>query len=64
MVRVLISHQSDPGSNPGVDAIRMWVEFVIGSLPYSERFFPGYSAFPFSSKTNISKFQFNQESGR
>ena len=37
----------------------MWVEFVVGSRPCSERFFPGYSGFPLSSKTNISKFQFD-----
>ena len=42
----------------------MWVEFVVGSLPFSERFFSGYSGFPLSSKTNISKFKFDQESGR
>ena len=42
----------------------MRVEFVDGSLPCSERFFSGYSGFPLSSKTNISKFQFDQESGR
>jgi len=42
----------------------MWVEFVIGSLLCCERFFSGYSGFPLSSKTNISKFQFDQESGR
>ena len=42
----------------------MWVEFVVGSFLCSERFFSGYSGFPFSSKTNISKFQFDQESGR
>ena len=42
----------------------MWVEFVVGSLPYSEKFFSGYSGFPLFSKTNISKFQFDQESGR
>ena len=42
----------------------MWVEFVVGFLPCSERFFSGYSGFPLSSKTNISKFQFDQESGR
>ena len=42
----------------------MWVEFVVGSLLCSERFFSGYSRFPLSSKTNISKFQFDQESGR
>ena len=42
----------------------MWVEFVVGSPLCSERFFSGYSGFPLSSKTNISKFQFDQESGR
>ena len=42
----------------------MWVEFAVGSLLCSERFFSGYSGFPLSSKTNISKFQFDQESGR
>ena len=40
----------------------MWVEFVVGSRPCSERFFSGYSGFPLSSKTNISKFQFDLES--
>ena len=39
-------------------------EFVVGSLPCSERFFSGYSGFPLSSKTNISKSQFDKESGR
>ena len=33
----------------------MWVEFVVGSLLRSERFFSGYSGFPLSAKTNISK---------
>ena len=42
----------------------MWVEFVVGSLSCSERFFSWYSDFPLSSKTNIFKFQFHQESGR
>ena len=41
-----------------------WVELVIASLHYPERYFSGYSGFPFSSKTSISKFQFDQESGR
>ena len=48
---------------PGFESWRQhhrWVEFVVGSLRCSERFFSG---FPFSSKTNISKFQFDQESG-
>ena len=62
VVRALASHQFGPGSNPSVDS--MWVEFVGGSLRCSERFFSGYSSFPLSSKTNISKFQFKQESGR
>ena len=35
----------------------MWFEFV-GSLACFDRFFFGYSSFPFSSETNISKFQF------
>ena len=42
----------------------MWVEFVVGSLLCSERFFSRYSGFRLSSKTNTSKFQFDQESGR
>ena len=45
---------------PGFDSWtrrHMWVEFVVGSRPCSERFFSGYSGFPLSSKTNISKFQ-------
>ena len=43
----------------------MWVEFVVGSLLCSERFFSGCSGFRLSSKTNISKFQFDPDfSGR
>ena len=42
----------------------MWVEFVVGSLLCSMRFFSRYSGFPLSSKINISKLQFDQESGR
>jgi len=45
---------------PGFDSrsrYHMWVEFVVGSRPCSERFFSGYSGFPLSSKTNTSKFQ-------
>ena len=45
-------------------SVIMWVEFVVGPLLCSERFFSGYYGFPLSSKTNISKFQFDQESGR
>ena len=36
--------------------------FVVGSRPCSERFFSGYSGFPLSSKTNISKFQLTLKS--
>ena len=39
----------------------MWVEFVVGSLLCSERFFFGYSGFPLPSKTNTSKFLFDLE---
>ena len=49
---------------PGFESWRrrhMWVEFVVGSLPCSERFFSGYSGFPLSLKTNTSKFQFDLE---
>ena len=28
----------------------MWVEFVLRSCPFSERFFSGYSGFPFPQK--------------
>ena len=47
---------------PGFDSRtrrHLWVEFVVGSLPSSERCFPRYSGFPLSSKTSISKFQFD-----
>ena len=65
VVRALTSHQCELGSNPGVDAICGLIKFVVGSLLCSEKFFSGYSSgFPLSSKTNISKFQFDQESGR
>ena len=51
-----------PPMCPGFDSRtrrHMWVEFVVGSLLCSERFFSGYSGFPLSSKTNISKLQFD-----
>ena len=41
VVRALACHQCGLGSNPGVDAIIMWVEFVVGSLLCSKRFFSG-----------------------
>ena len=39
--------------------LHMWVEFVVGSLICSERFFSGYSGLPFSLKTDVSKFRFH-----
>ena len=54
-----------PPMCPGFDyrtRRHMWVEFVVGSRPCSEGFSPGCPVFlPSSSKTNISKFQFDQE---
>ena len=56
-VRALAFHQCGPGSNP---AQATWVEFVVGSLLAPRGFYPWkYSGFPLSSKTNISKFQFD-----
>ena len=59
-MRAFASHQCVPGSISRLGV--MLVEFVVGSRPCSERFFSGYSGFPFSSETNISKFQFDLES--
>ena len=39
----------------------LWVEFVVGSLLCSDRFFSRYSGFPLPIKTNTSKFQFDLE---
>ena len=46
---------------PGFNSRHIWVEFVVGSRPCSERFFSGYSSFPSSTKTNIPKFQLDLE---
>ena len=65
VVEHFASHASLPPMWPGFDSRtrrQMWVEFVVGSRPCSERFFSGFSGFPLSSKTNISKFQFDLES--
>ena len=51
------------GSYPGVDAIcGLNLMLVLSFAPRGV--FSGFSGFPLSSKTNISKFQFDQESGR
>ena len=58
MVRALASHQCGSGLIP--ELCLMWVEFVVGSCPYSERFFSlGTPVSSLLLKTNISKFQFN-----
>ena len=64
VVRALAFHQCGAGSTPGVDAICGLSLFLV--LSFAPRgFSPGTrSGFPLSSKTNISKFQFDQESGR
>ena len=53
------SHQCGPGSIPGLGVICGLSLLLVLVLARSERFFSGYSGFPFSSKTNISKFQFD-----
>ena len=52
-----------PGSNPGVDAIRGLSLLLVLFLD-PRGFFSGTTVSPFYSKTNISKFQFDQVSGR
>ena len=60
MVSALASHQCGPGSNPGVNAIcglSLWLVLSLALRGFS----PGTPVFPLSSKTNISKFQFDQD---
>ena len=60
-MRELASHQSCPVSNPVVDSIcGLSLLLVLFFAP--RRFSLSYSCFPLSSKTNISKFKFDQES--
>ena len=49
MVRALSSHQCGPGFKSQCQH-HMWVEFVVRSLPCSERFFSGFSGFPCPQK--------------
>ena len=63
VVRALASHQCGLGSNPGVDAIcGLSLLLVLSFSPGG--FSPDCFRFPLSLKTNNSKFQFDQESGR
>ena len=41
VVRALVSHHCGLGSNPGFNAIIIRVDFVVGSLLCSKRFFSG-----------------------
>ena len=69
MPRFSCKHRFFIGGGRGGAGIVQWfdsqarhhnsVDFVVGSWTCSERFFSGYSCFPFSSKNNISKFQFD-----
>ena len=57
MVRALASHYCSPGSIPGL-GVRCGLSCCRFSSLF-RGFFSGYSGFPLSSKTNISKFQFD-----
>ena len=59
VVRVLASHQCVPGSIPGHGVICGLSLLLV--LVLLRGFFSRFSSFPPSAKTNISKFQFNQE---
>ena len=63
VVRALASHQCGPGSNPGVDAICGLSLLLVVSFAL-RGFSPVTPVLPSPQKTNISKFQFDQESGR
>ena len=41
--------------------LHMWVEFVVGSLLCSERFFSGHSGFPLSPNSNSTRNQVDEE---
>ena len=63
VVIALASHECGLGSNPGIDAICGLSLLLVLSLAL-RGFSLGTLVFPKSSTTNISKFQFDQESGR
>ena len=60
MVRALASHQCAPGSIPV--RCQTWVELLV-VLDLLRVFFFGFTGFPPSAKTNISKFQFDHNRG-
>ena len=43
MLSALAFHQCGPGSNLGVNAIIMWVEFAVASLLCFKKLYSGYS---------------------
>ena len=57
MARALVSHQRGLGSSLGL-GVRCGLSLLVLALA-PRGFFSGYSGFPLSSKTNISKFQFD-----
>ena len=63
VLTALVSHQCGPGSNPGSRAICGLSLLLVLSFA-RKGFFPVFFGFPLSSKTKISKFQFDQASGR
>ena len=62
VVRVFLSHQYGPGSNLGVNAVCGLSLLLVLSL--APRGFSLGTLVFLSPKANISKFQFDQESGR
>ena len=59
VVRALdVARVQIPASTPYMGWVCCWFS------PLLREFFSAYSGFPISSKTHISKFQFDQESGR
>jgi len=60
LVKPLPFQQCGPGSISGVDATS-GLSLLLVSGPCPKAFFPGFSDFPPSTKTNMSRFQFHLE---
>ena len=60
VVRALVSHQCGPGSIPGLGVI-CGLSLLLVLVLAPRVFRPWFSGFPPSTKTNISKFQFDLE---
>ena len=62
--QIKVNQKSNLTSNVNATYIHVWVEFAaVRMSPFLHEVFLGHSGFPLFSKTNISKFQFSQESG-